>query len=283
MGRMEIDGTNIAGLRFCKMHGLGNDFVIVDGRGTAPVLGKKAVQAIGHRNRGVGFDQLVVLGESADADVDAAFFNPDGSVSGACGNASRCVAWLLAEETGRRSVTMRTARGLLSAHVEESGAVSVNMGQPRLDWREVPLARETDTLKLPIEGAPSATGMGNPHCTFFVEDAEAVDLAGFGPEIEHHALFPERTNVQVAHLVGPDRIRMRVWERGTGITLASGSSACATVVSAVRRGLTGREAQVDLDGGALAIGWRDDGVWMTGPVAHVFDGVLTPGFLETIR
>jgi len=280
---MDTDGTDIAGLRFRKMHGLGNDFVIVDGRGAMPALAEKTVRAIGNRNLGVGFDQLVVLGESADADVEAVFYNPDGSVSGACGNASRCVARLLAEETGHRSVTMRTARGLLPARVAESGEISVNMGHPRLGWHEVPLARQTDTLRLPIKGEPSATGMGNPHCTFFVEDAEAIDLAEFGPAIEHHPLFPERTNVQVAHVAGPDHLRMRVWERGAGITLASGSSACAAVVSAVRRGLTGREVRVDLDGGALAIGWRDDGVWMTGPALHVFDGVLTSEFLEAIQ
>lgn len=143
----------------------------------------------------------------------------------------------------------------------------------------MPLAEAMDTLELPIEGAPTATGMGNPHCTFFVEDAEAVPLETFGPRYEHHPLYPERTNVQIAEVTGPDRIRMRVWERGVGVTLASGSSSCATAVAAARRGLTGRNVTIDLDGGTLRIDWRDDGVWMTGGTAYVFDGVLTPAWL----
>jgi len=146
------------------------------------------------------------------------------------------------------------------------------MGQPLLDWADIPLASQMDTLTLPIEGEPTATGMGNPHCTFFVDDCESVDLALRGAEIEHHPLFPHRTNVQFATLIGPDHLRMRVWERGVGVTLASGSSSCATAVAAARRGLTGRRVQIDLDGGTLQIDWSPEGVWMTGPTAHVFDG-----------
>jgi len=160
------------------------------------------------------------------------------------------------------------------------GLTSVNMGAPLLEWDGVPLAEEMDTLELPIEGGPVGTGMGNPHCTFFVEDAEAVPLENFGPRYEHHPLFPERTNVQVASLVGPDHIRMRVWERGVGVTLASGSSSCAVAVAAARRGLTGRDVRIDLDGGTLRVEWREDGVWMTGETAHVASGHLTPEFLE---
>ena len=156
------------------------------------------------------------------------------------------------------------------------------MQAPQLDWQEIPLADNVDTLSLPIDGTPVATGMGNPHCTFFVEDVDAIDLAKFGPEIEHHPLYPERTNVQIAQITGENRIRMRVWERGTGITLASGSSSCATAVAAARRGLTGRQVQIDLDGGTLQIDWVEDGVWMTGPTAHVFDGTLTPEFLASL-
>jgi diaminopimelate epimerase len=137
-----------------------------------------------------------------------------------------------------------------------------------------------DTLELPIEGGPTATGMGNPHCTFFVEDAEAVPLEQFGPRYEHHPLYPERTNVQVASVIGPDHIRMRVWERGVGVTLASGSSSCATAVAAARRGLTGRRVRITLDGGSLEVDWRADGVWMTGETAHVASGVLMPDFLR---
>jgi diaminopimelate epimerase len=156
------------------------------------------------------------------------------------------------------------------------------MGHPQLDWADVPLAETMDTLKLPIDGSPVATGMGNPHCTFFVPDVDAVDLETFGPEYEHHPLYPERTNVQVAQIIGKDHIRMRVWERGTGITLASGSSSCATAVAACRRGLTGKHVKIDLDGGQIEVVWRDDGVWMTGPTMHVFSGTLTRDFLDSL-
>ena len=170
-------------------------------------------------------------------------------------------------------LTITTDRGTLMAVDAGEGMVSVNMGQPQFDWAVIPLASEMDTLSLPMEGAPVATGMGNPHCTFFVDDAEAVDLAARGAEIEHHPFYPQRTNVQFAALIAPDHLRMRVWERGVGVTLASGSSSCATAVAAARRGITGRKVRIDLDGGTLMIDWRDDGVWMTGGTAHVFDGM----------
>ena len=260
-------------LQFKKMHGLGNDFVVIDGRGTMPDLPPATVAAIADRHRGVGFDQLAVLSATPQADVHLTFYNADGSLSAACGNATRCIARMLMDESGRDSLTLTTERGTLHARDAGGGLTSVNMGQPQLDWSEIPLSGPMDTLALPIDGAPTATGMGNPHCTFFVPDAEAVDLATRGAAIEHHPLFPRRTNVQFAHLIGPDHIRMRVWERGVGITLASGSSSCATAVAAHRRGLTGRTVTITLDGGDIGIDWRDDGVWMTGPVAHVFDGV----------
>ncbi|MFD0981826.1 diaminopimelate epimerase [Tropicimonas aquimaris] len=266
-------------LPFMKMHGLGNDFVVIDRRGGGAVLSEDSVRRIGDRHRGVGFDQLAVIETDPDADARLVFYNADGSLSGACGNATRCVARHLMNETGRSSLMLRTERGLLACADAGNGLTRVNMGQPLLDWADVPLAEAMETLELPIPGAPTATGMGNPHCTFFVEDAEAVDLASFGPAHEHHPLFPERTNVQVAHLIGKDHLRMRVWERGTGITLASGSSSCATAVAAARRGLTGRGVRIDLDGGTIHIDWREDGVHMTGPTAHVFDGVFTAAFL----
>ncbi|MBM2575455.1 diaminopimelate epimerase [Jannaschia sp. Os4] len=256
---------------FSKMHGLGNDFVVIDGRAGHAVDAALA-RAMGDRHRGVGFDQLAWISDDGEADVALTFYNSDGSTAGACGNATRCVA---ASEMARRGVdamTLRTERGLLRAEAR-GDAVAVNMGDPILDWRAIPLARDVCTLHLPIEGDPAATGMGNPHCTFFVEDAEAVDLPARGAEMEVHPLFPARTNVQFASVTGPDRLRMRVWERGVGVTLASGSSTCATAVAAARRGLTGRAVRVDLDGGRLDIDWREDGVWMTGPTAHVFDGV----------
>ncbi|MAB05258.1 MAG: diaminopimelate epimerase [Rhodobacteraceae bacterium] len=269
-------------LPFMKMHGLGNDFVVLDARARPHGLTPALVQAIADRHRGVGFDQLAVIGAGA-GDATLTFYNADGSTAGACGNATRCIARHLMDESGKTALRLVTERGTLLAEDAGAGLTSVNMGQPQLRWDEIPLAEEMDTLELPIEGAPTATGMGNPHCTFFVDDAEAVDLPTFGAAHETHPLYPERTNVQVASLLGPDHLRMRVWERGVGITLASGSSSCATAVAAARRGLTGRKVTIELDGGTLQIDWRDDGVWMTGGTAHVFDGVLTRDWLEANR
>ncbi len=266
-------------LPFMKMHGLGNDFVVIDSRGQKDCVTQELARAVGDRHTGVGFDQLAVILDGP-GDAHLVFYNSDGSTAGACGNATRCVARYLMNETGKTELHLTTARGDLFAVDAGDGLTSVNMGPPQLDWQDIPLAREMDTLELPIDGTPTATGMGNPHCTFFVDDAEAVDLPAFGAAHEHHPLYPERTNVQVASIIGPDHIRMRVWERGVGITLASGSSSCATAVAAARRGLTGRKVQVDLDGGTLWIDWRDDGVWMTGATMHVFDGVLTADFLK---
>lgn len=266
-----------AGLRFLKMHGLGNDFVVIDARtGENPVTPALA-RALGDRHRGVGFDQLAVILPSDVADFALQFWNADGTIAGACGNATRCVsAWVMAE-TGRTEVTLITERGALHALRRADGLVSVNMGAPLLEAAAIPV--NADPMALPLEGAPVAVGMGNPHCIFFVADAEAVDLAGLGPRIEHDPLFPERTNVEFAALVGPDHLRMRVWERGAGITLACGSGTCATAVAAHLKGLTGRRVVVDVDGGRLEIDWRDDGVWMTGPTALVFEGRLSPEFL----
>lgn len=267
------------GLPFMKMHGLGNDFVVLDARARELDPSPALVAGIADRHRGIGFDQLAVIRQGR-GDAHLVFYNADGSLSAACGNATRCIARHLMDETGKVALHLTTARGDLHAVRTEGGPVSVNMGQPQLTWDAVPLAEDMDTLELPIEGGPTATGMGNPHCTFFVADAEAVPLDRFGPRYEHHPLYPERTNVQVASLIAPDHIRMRVWERGVGLTLASGSSSCATAVAAARRGLTGPRVRVELDGGSLDIDWREDGVWMTGETAHVATGVLTPEFLR---
>jgi diaminopimelate epimerase len=276
------DETPPSGRPFMKMHGLGNDFVVIDQRGLAPFVTEALARALGDRHRGVGFDQLAVIEEDAEADVRLRFWNADGSTAGACGNATRCIARWEMDRRGVGSLSLRTERGVLRARDEGAGLTAVNMGPPILDWRKVPLAREVDLLHLPIPGDPVATGMGNPHCTFFVEDAEAVNLVEFGPALEHHPLFPERTNVQVVSVIGRDRLRMRVWERGAGITLASGSSSCAVAVAAARRGLAGRSVTLCLDGGETAVDWREDGVWLTGPTAHVFDGVLQSAFLEAL-
>jgi diaminopimelate epimerase len=258
-------------LPFMKMHGLGNDFVVVDERGITPRVNRDIAIAMADRHRGVGYDQLAVLSDTDKADLHLTFWNSDGSQADACGNATRCIARHVMDANQSDALTITTGHGTLYAK-DADGLVSVNMGPPQLDWADIPLARAMDTLHLPIEGTPTATGMGNPHCTFFVDDAKAVDLATQGARFEHDPLYPERTNVQFAQIIGKDHIRMRVWERGVGITLASGSSSCATAVAAARRGLTGRKVQIDLDGGTLHIDWADDGVWMTGPTAHVFDG-----------
>ncbi|GGF63538.1 diaminopimelate epimerase [Mameliella alba] len=266
-------------LPFMKMHGLGNDFVVIDSRQREAALTPARIAAIADRHRGVGFDQLAVITQNANQ-PHLTFYNSDGSTSAACGNATRCIARHLMDLTGETRLSLTTDRGTLEAVDAGNGLTSVNMGPPQLDWAEIPLAEEMDTLELPIEGGPTATGMGNPHCTFFVEDAEAIPLEQFGPRYEHHPLYPQRTNVQVASLLGENHLRMRVWERGVGVTLASGSSSCATAVAAARRGLTGRSVRIDLDGGTLQVDWREDGVWMTGGTAHVFDGQFTADWLD---
>ncbi|PRD37866.1 UNVERIFIED_CONTAM: dapF [Trichonephila clavipes] len=268
------------GLPFMKMHGAGNDFVVIDSRGRGAVVTAALARAVGDRNRGVGFDQLAEIRDSAEADFALDFWNSDGSRAGACGNATRCVSDYMMGQLARDAVELVTQRGRLLARRLPDGRVSVNMGHPQRDWQEIPLAAPQETARLPLPGTPVAVGMGNPHCVFFVADAEAVDLPAEGPVYEHHALFPERTNVEFASLLGPDRLRMRVWERGAGITLACGSGACATAVAAAERGLTGRKVEIVVDGGMLEIDWRDDGVWMAGPVARVFDGFLRPDFLS---
>jgi diaminopimelate epimerase len=268
-------------LPFMKMHGLGNDFVVIDSRVQAVNITPALAVALADRHRGVGFDQLAVISPGA-GDAHLTFYNADGSLSAACGNATRCIARHIMQKTGKTQLHLTTARGDLHAVDAGNGLTSVNMGLPQLDWQDIPLARAMDTLELPIEGAPTATGMGNPHCTFFVADAEAVDLETLGATYEHHPLFPERTNVQFASLIGANHLRMRVWERGVGVTLASGSSSCATAVAAARRGLTGRQVRIDLDGGTIHVDWREDGVWMTGPTMHVFTGHLTRSFLDSL-
>jgi diaminopimelate epimerase len=269
-------------LPFMKMHGLGNDFVVVDARVHPVTITPALARAIGDRHFGIGFDQLAVI-SSGTGDAKLTFYNSDGTLSAACGNATRCIARYLMIETGKSSLQLTTDRGELAATDAGNGLVSVNMGQPQLNWEDVPLANAVDTLELPIEGAPTATGMGNPHCTFFVDDVASIDLERLGAQYEHHPIYPERTNVQFAQIIGTDHIRMRVWERGVGVTLASGSSSCATAVAAARRGLTGRSVRIELDGGNLQVDWRDDGVWMTGPTMHVSSGVLTAEFLDSVK
>ena len=265
---------------FTKMHGLGNDVVVLDARAGDIALDPAEARAIADRRRGIGCDQLIVI-EPPRSDGALAYLhilNADGSEAEACGNGTRCVAATLMEEVGADEVTLETTAGLLRVKMAENEQITVNMGQTRLDWQDIPLAEACDTLHLGIEAGalcdPVAVNIGNPHCIFFVEDAESIDLARLGPQIEQSSLFPERTNVEVAAVRDEGHIRMRVWERGAGITLACGSGACATLVAAHRRRLAGRKVEITLDGGPLNVEWLESGdVLMTGPVAISFKGV----------
>ena len=267
---------------FRKMHGLGNDFVVLDARcADLPVTPTRAA-AIADRRFGVGCDQFIVLeppGEGG-ADVFMRIRNPDGSEAGACGNATRCIASLVAAEGGRDRVVVRTIAGDLPVEALPGGLFRADMGPPRLSWQEVPLARAMDTLHLPLaRGAladPAACSMGNPHATFFVPDLDAVPVAAIGPSLEEDPIFPDRANIGFAQVLDPGHLRLAIWERGAGLTLACGSGACAAAVNAARRGLTGRRVRVSLPGGDLLIEWREaDGhVLMTGPVATAFAGTL---------
>lgn len=268
---------------FRKMHGLGNDFVVLDARrgplldARAQALDARAIARIGDRHRGVGFDQLVTLEPAADADVFLRFHNPDGGEAGACGNGTRCAAALVLAETGKPRIAIRTRGGLLGAERLADGTVRVDMGPPRLAWDAVPLAEPHDTLHVPLGGFDAACcSMGNPHATIFVAEPGALDLARLGPALEHDALFPGRANIGFAEVLSPARLRLAVWERGAGLTLACGSGACAAVVNAVRRGLTARAVTVTMPGGDLALEWREqDGhVLMAGPVATAFTGEI---------
>ena len=269
------------GRPFIKMHGLGNDFVVIDARAEPFPLSRDTARAITDRRSGVGCDQLIVLEPPRDqrADVFMRIRNADGGEVEACGNGTRCVAALVMAEGDGAHCTVETLAGLLKADAAGAGRVAVDMGAARLDWREIPLAREMDTLHLDLSQGtlsdPVAVNMGNPHAVFLVEDAEAVALDRLGPALEHDPLFPERANIGAAQVTGTDRLRLRVWERGVGLTRACGTGACAAAVAAHRRGLTGRRVEVVLDGGPLSIDWRDDGhVVMTGPVATAFAGTL---------
>ena len=281
----------MTGTPFLKMHGLGNDFVVLDARLADLELTPARRRTIADRRLGVGCDQLIVLERPTDreADVFMRIYNPDGDEAGACGNATRCVASVVMDERNSDHVTVQTIAGLLESQKTGLGSnglpvISVDMGPARLDWREIPVSQACDTNHLPLGLGPLqdpvGTNMGNPHATFFVDDADAIPLAELGPKLEHDRLFPERANIGVAQRVGEDRLRLRVWERGAGITLACGSGACAAVVAASRRGLVQRKADVVLEGGTLTIEWLRDGhVLMTGGIALAFKGELDRSLL----
>jgi diaminopimelate epimerase len=276
---------------FLKMHGLGNDFVVLDARGSAVELTPERRRIIADRRRGVGCDQLIVLEPPTErgADVLMRIYNPDGGEAGACGNATRCVASMLMDERKTDHVTVQTIAGLLESQKTGMAGdglpiISVDMGPARLDWRDIPVREPCDTNHMPVGLGPLqdpvGTNMGNPHATFFVDDVAAIPLGELGPKLEHDRFFPERANIGAAQLVGDGKLRLRVWERGAGLTLACGSGACAAVVAASRRGLVKRKADVVVDGGTLSIEWlRDDHVLMTGGVALAFKGELDRSLL----
>jgi diaminopimelate epimerase len=266
-------------LPFRKMHGLGNDFVVLDARARPLPLAASAIRAVGDRHRGVGFDQLITLEPASDADVFFRFHNTDGTEAGACGNGTRCAASLVLAETGQDRIAIRTIAGLLGAERLADGTIRVDMGPPRLGWRDVPLAREMDTLHVPLaaEGVADAAccSMGNPHANFFVPALDTLDIPHIGPVLEHDALLPDRANIGFVQVLARDHLRLIVWERGVGLTLACGSGACAALVNARRRGLVDARCTVTLPGGDLVIEQRADGhVLMSGPVATSFTGEI---------
>lgn len=259
---------------FIKMHGLGNDFVVLDARAQSlPAMTGEIAARIADRMTGIGCDQLIILEPSDQADFRMRIFNHDGGEVGACGNASRAVALLHGS-----AANVETGGGIIRVMPGDGGA-TVDMGVPRFEWQDIPLDYAMDTSAMPVgwgplEG-PMAVNVGNPHVVFFVEDTDAVDLARLGPEIETDALFPEAVNVNVAHLAGEDHLKLRVWERGAGLTRACGTGACATAVAAMRKGLVGRTARVTLPGGDLTIEWdTNDRILMTGPATESFRGTF---------
>jgi diaminopimelate epimerase len=271
---------------FKKMNGLGNDFVVIDARSRPVQLSPALAGGIANRETGAGCDQVIILEPSPRSDVFMRIINADGSEVAACGNATRCVADLLSSESGRGTISIETRAGILSAVARGNGFVTVDMGEPRFGWQEIPLARafeDTRAIDLthPLPGggflhSPSVVNVGNPHCIFWVEDAESCDLGAIGPELEHHPLFPERANVSLAEVISKDAIKLRVWERGAGLTRACGTAACAVAVAGARLDKTGRDTEVQLPGGSLRIEWRarDGHILMTGPTELEFDGIL---------
>jgi diaminopimelate epimerase len=270
---------------FLKMNGLGNDFVVVEAAHAAFDPSADQIRAWADRTGGVGFDQLIAISKDGPGDPLVRFWNADGEEVGACGNGSRCVGWLLMKASGLETAKFRTAERALSATSAGENLISVDMGEPRLRWDEIPLSEEMDTRGVelqvgPIDNprlhTPGCVSMGNPHVVFFVQNIDDVDVERDGSLIEHHPLFPEAVNVGFAQVKARDRIRLRVWERGAGLTLACGTGACAALVACARRGLTDRKATLELDGGELTVEWResDNRVIMTGPVALEFSGTL---------
>ena len=285
----------LAGHSFVKMNGLGNEIVVVDMRqDRARITAEEARAAAGPN--GAPYDQMMALYPPRAAGVDAyvRIYNNDGSEAGACGNGMRCIASLMAAETGKDTLMFETTAGLLAAWKDPTGSFTVDMGKPRFAWNEIPLAeefRDTRAIELqigpiddPILHSPSVVSMGNPHAIFWVDDVDAYDLGKIGPLLENHPIFPERANITLAHVTSREHIRIRTWERGAGLTKACGSAACAAAVSAARTKRTGRKVTVSLPGGDLVVEWRerDDHVLMTGPVEREFEGRFDPALFASL-
>ncbi|WP_291742099.1 diaminopimelate epimerase [Bauldia sp.] len=271
---------------FRKMNGLGNEFAILDGRETAAGLSPDAIRALGGQD-GIGFDQLITIEPSRNgSDARMRIHNRDGGEVEACGNATRCVGWLLMGESGGKAVTIETSAGLLKAFdTGRPDLVAVDMGRPRFGWQDIPLAEpfaDTRAIELqigpidaPILHSPSVVNVGNPHAIFWVDDVNAYDLERFGPMLEHHPIFPERANISLARVEGRTALTVRTWERGVGLTRACGTAACASAVAAMRKGMTDREVTVTLPGGPLTIAWQDDDhIMMTGAIEDEFAGTI---------
>lgn len=267
-------------MKFWKMNGAGNSFVIFDDRNGVLGLQPEQIKAIASKDTGVGADQVIAMEKTLRGDVFMRIWNRDGSSAEACGNATRCVAWLLMEEGGAVTRRIETPAGMLYAERAGDKIITVDMGSPLLRWEEIPLSRAMDTTRLDFSAggyeAPGAANMGNPHVVFFVNDVSAAPIDTLGPEVEHDPLFPQGVNAGFAEIRSPEQIRLRVWERGTGVTMACGTGACAAVVAAHRQGRTGRKVEVQMDGGSLEIEWRagDDRVLMTGPIELESTGEL---------
>ncbi|WP_339467062.1 diaminopimelate epimerase [Pseudomonas lurida] len=260
-------------LPFVKMHAHGDDFIIVDRRGLDDPITARIACQLGNRHTGIGFNQLAVVLDCDDAAARIKFWNPNGTPLTTCGSATRGVADRLMHETGMDSIVLRTERGLLTCVRAAGRQVAVNMGEPSLDWAAVPLSKAMDTQTLPIEGHPAACSMGNPHCTFFVQDIAAVDVEALGPALEVHPLFPARTNVHFVQVLDRGHIRLRIWERGGGVPLGSGSCCCGAVVNGIRRGLLDATVHVHCDGGTVTVDWAGEGgVVLTGSVEPVLQG-----------
>lgn len=273
-------------LFFRKMHGLGNDFIVLDARKATlswVLDNPRYIRLLCDRRRGIGCDQLIVMAPSEVATIEMRIFNADGSMAGMCGNASRCLTKLLHDETGKNDFTIAVGKRILTAHANADGEYTVNMGKASFEWQDIPLAREmkTGSIDLTIAGLPlaQAASMGNPHCVLFVQDSTLIPVEEYGPQIEYHPLFPERTNVGFASRVAANTIRLKVWERGAGVTLACGSDACATYALARRSGLVNGATRIIMDGGTLLMNENDDGdIMMTGPATLVVEGTVPASF-----